>query len=135
MGGIVMSKILFYNYCLSVFFSNGKRDLFKKGTWFLFAHELFFISISFGAFLITRFDYRIPNGILLFLLLFIWYITFYGTRNWVLSQLEIECIDRQYNAMKPKTGTNTLIGFLLFAGSFFLQITIVILTFQGYLMR
>ena len=76
-----MNKILLYNYSLSFYFSRGKKELVQKGTWFLFANELFFVSVSFAMFLITRFDIKIPGAIILICYLFIWYSAFYGCKH------------------------------------------------------
>ncbi|MCG9881228.1 MAG: hypothetical protein MH472_11580 [Bacteroidia bacterium] len=127
-----MNKILLYNYSLSVYFSRGKKELVKKGTWFLFANELFFVSVSFAMFLITRFDIKIPGAIILISYLLIWYGAFYGIRNWVQTQLETKKIEGQYKALERKT-SKIFLGFLFFIGSFLLFLIVAISTFQGYL--
>ena len=127
-----MNKILLYNYSLSVYFSRGKKELVKKGTWFLFANELFFVSVSFAMFLITRFDIKIPGTIILIAYLLIWYGAFYGIRNWVQSQLETKKIEIKYKGLEQKA-SKTLLGFLFFIGSFLLFLIVAISTFQGYL--
>jgi hypothetical protein len=134
MEAVIMNKILLYNYSLSVYFSRGKKELIKNGTWFLFANELFFVSVSFAMFLITRFDIKIPGAIILIGYLLIWYLTFYGVKNWVQSQLEINNIESEYKALKQKS-SRTFLGFLFFVGSFFLFLVVAISTFQGYLNR
>jgi hypothetical protein len=131
---IIINKILLYNYSLSVYFSSGKKELIKKGTWFLLANELFFLSVSFAIYLITRFDVKMPGGIILVFYLLIWYATFYGTRNWVYSQLETKKIEVEYKLLKQK-GFKIFLGLLSFIGSFLLFLIVSILTFQGYLNR
>lgn len=128
-----MDKIVLLNYCLSAFLSRGKKDLIKNGTWFLFANELFFIVISLVVLVITRFDFRISNGVLLLLLITIWGISFYGTKDWLLSQIEKRKIDTQYKILQSKTASNTLMGSIIFVGSFLLFLFIIIKTFEGYL--
>jgi hypothetical protein len=127
-----MNKILLYNYSLSVYFSRGKNELVKKGTWFLFANELFFVSVSFAMFLITRFEIKIPGAIIFISYLLIWYGAFYGIRNWVQTQLETKKIEIQYKVLERKT-SKTFLGFLFFLGSFLLFLIVAISTFQGYL--
>lgn len=127
-----MNKILLYNYSLSVCFSRGKKELVQKGTWFLFANELFFVAVSFAMFLITRFDIKIPGAIILIFYLLIWYGAFYGIRNWVQTQLETKEIEVQYKALERKT-SKIVLGFLFFIGSFFIFLIVAIFTFQGYL--
>lgn len=129
----IINKIVLLNYCLSVFLSRGKRDLIKKGTWFLFANELFFIIISLIVLVITRFNFRISKGILFLLLIIIWSISFYGTKKWLISQIEKGKINNKYKALQPKTATSTLIGSLIFVGSFSLFLLVIIKTFEGYL--
>jgi len=129
----IMDKIVLLNYCLSAFLSRGKKDLIKNGTWFLFANELFFIVISLVVLVITRFDFRISNGVLLLLLITIWGISFYGTKDWLLSQIEKRKIDTQYKILQSKTASNTLMGSIIFVGSFLLFLFIIIKTFEGYL--
>jgi len=128
-----MNKIVLLNYCLSAFLSRGKKDLIKKGTWFLFANELFFTVISLVVLVITRFDFRISNGILLFLLIAIWGISFYGTKDWLISQIEKRKIDTKYKTLQFKTASNTLMGSIIFVGSFLLFLFVIIKAFEGYL--
>lgn len=128
-----MYKIVLLNYCLSAFLSRGKKDLIKNGTWFLFANELFFIVISLVVLVITRFDFRISNGVLLLLLITIWGISFYGTKDWLLSQIEKRKIDTKYKILQSKTASNTLMGSIIFVSSFLLFLFIIIKTFEGYL--
>ena len=129
----IMYKIVLLNYCLSAFLSRGKKDLIKNGTWFLFANELFFIVISLVVLVITRFDFRISNGVLLLLLITIWGISFYGTKDWLLSQIEKRKIDTKYKILQSKTASNTLMGSIIFVSSFLLFLFIIIKTFEGYL--
>jgi hypothetical protein len=129
---VIMNKILLYNYSLSVYFSRGKKELIKNGTWFLLANELFFVSVAFLMFLITRLDIKVPGAVILIFSLFIWYGTFYGVKNLVQSQLEAKQIEDKYKALKQK-GAKTFLGFLFFVGSFLLFLIVVISTFQGYL--
>ena len=127
-----MNKILLYNYSLSVYFSRGKKELFNKGTWYLLASELFCISISFAMFLLTRFDVKMPGAIILIFYLLIWYGTFYGTKNWVHSQLEKKQIGFKYKNISRIFLYRTA-GLLLYLGSFIFFLIVGISTFQGYL--
>jgi uncharacterized membrane protein len=129
---VIMNKILLYNYSLSVYFSRGKKNLIKRGTWFLLANELFFLSVSFVFFLITQFNIKMSREIIFIFYLLIWYFTFYGIKNWVYSQLETKKIDVEYKAIKQKA-LETFFGLLFFIGSFLTYLIIVILFFQGYL--
>lgn len=128
-----MNKIVLFNYCLSVFLSRGKKDVIKNGTWYLFASEIFNIVISLVVFVITRFDYRLSKGVLLLLLITIWAFSFYGTKNWLISQIEKRKIESKYKTLQLKTSINTLIGSILFLGSFLLFLFTIIKTFEGYL--
>ena len=129
-----MEKLLLYNYSLSVYFSRGQKDLFRKGTWFLFANELFFISVSLTMIIITRFNYKMPGWITLFLLFFIWYFIFYGTKKWLFSQIDTKGIEKIHQELGQTTFI-TFKGFFLFVGSFLFFCLIAIATFQGYLNR
>lgn len=128
-----MNKIVLFNYCLSVLLSRGQKNVIKNGTWYLLASELFNIVISLVVFVITRFDYRLSEWILLFLLITIWAISFYGTRNWLLSQIEKRKIEKKYKTLQPKTALNTLMGSIMFLGSFLLFLFTIFKTFEGYL--
>jgi len=126
-----MKKILVYNYCLSVFFARGKKELFKKGTWFLFANELFFLLVSLAMFVVTRLDFILSDTILLMFLLGIWAISFYVTKSWLMNQLDTNGIVKEYDSINHK-GLNASIGLILFVGSFIGFIIVGILTFEGY---
>ena len=127
-----MNKIFLYNYSLSVYFSRGKKELFQSGTWFLFATQLFCISVSLAMFFITRFDTKISGVIILILHLIIGYLSYYGTKKWLFSQLKKRGIEKQYKYIRKLT-LYRIIGLLLYFGSFFLFLIVAILTFQGYL--
>lgn len=128
-----MNKIVLLNYCLSVFLSRGKKDLIKNGTWFLFANELFFIAISLVVLILARFDFQLSKGILLFLLITIWGVSFYGTKSWLISRIEKGKIDTKYKYLQSKTALITLMGSIFFLGSFLLFLFTIIKTFEGYL--
>lgn len=128
---IVVKKVLIYNYSLSVFLSRGKKDIFRKGTWFLFANELFFVSISLAMFIVTRFDFILSDLILFTIFLTIWAASFYGTRNWLINQLQNKKIEKEYDDTENQTH-NVLMGLVLFVGSFIAFIVFGILTFEGY---
>ncbi len=132
MEALIMKKILLYNYCLSIYFSRGKKDLLKKGTWFLFSSELFCFSISIVIFLLSLISFKLSGWLILILLVVIWVITFYGSQNWLLSQLEKRKIEQAYTTIE-NVMLYRLIGLLLYFGSFFFFLIIGILTFQGYL--
>lgn len=128
-----MNKIIFLNYCLSVYLSRGRKDLIKKGTWFLFSNELFFIFVSLVVLILTRFEFRLSGGILLILLIMIWGISFYGTNSWIIGQIERSEIDRKYKILQPNAALITLIGAIFFLFCFFLFLFTIICTFEGYL--
>ena len=129
----IINKIVLLNYSLSAFLSRGKKDLIKNGTWFLFANELFFIAMSLVIFIITRFDYRLSKGLLLFLLIAIWGISFYGTKDWLISQIEKRKIDSKYKTLQTKAVSFTLIGSIIFVSSFLIFLFTIFKTFEGYL--
>ena len=128
-----MNRIILLNYCLSFFLSRGRKDLIKNGTWFLFANELFFILLSLIVLILTRFEFRLSKGILLFLLIAIWSISFYGTKSWLIGQIEKRGIVTKYKTLQPKAVLITLIGAVFFLSSFLLFLFTIIKTFEGYL--
>ena len=129
----IMNRIILLNYCLSFFLSRGRKDLIKNGTWFLFANELFFILLSLIVLILTRFEFRLSKGILLFLLIAIWSISFYGTKSWLIGQIEKRGIVTKYKTLQPKAVLITLIGAVFFLSSFLLFLFTIIKTFEGYL--
>lgn len=129
----IMNRIILLNYCLSFFLSRGKKDLIKNGTWFLFANELFFILLSLVVLILTRFEFRLSKGILLFLLIAIWGISFYGTKSWLIGQIEKKGIVTKYKTLQPKAALITLMGAMFFLSSFLLFLFTIIKTFEGYL--
>ncbi|MDP2723267.1 MAG: hypothetical protein Q8O72_10960 [Bacteroidales bacterium] len=132
MGGI-MKRIILLNYSLSIFLSRGRTDLVKNGTWFLFANELFFILLSLIVIILTRFEFRLSQGILLFLLIAIWGISFYGTRSWLIGQIAKKGIVTKYKTLQPKAALITVMGAMFFLSSFLLFLFTIIKTFEGYL--
>lgn len=128
-----MNRIIFLNYCLSFFLSRGKKDLIKNGTWFLFANELFFILLSLVALTLTRFEFKLSKEILLFLLIAIWGISFYGTKSWLISQIDKSGIVSKHKTMQPKAALITLMGAMFYFSSFLLFLFTIIKTFEGYL--
>lgn len=129
----IMNRIILLNYYLSVFLSRGKKDLIVTGTWYLFASELFNIAMTLVVSIVTRFDYRLSNGILIFLLITIWGISFYGTKNWLIGQIEKKVIVTKRKTLQPKAALIALIGALFFLSSFLLFLFTIIKTFEGYL--
>lgn len=129
----IMNRIILSNYCLSFFLSRGKKDLIKNGTWFLFANELFFILLSIVVLILTRFEFRLSKGILLFLLIAVWGISFYGTKSWLIGQIEKRGIVTKHKTLQPKAALITLMGAMFFLSSFLLFLFAIIKTFEGYL--
>jgi len=129
-----MNKILLYNFSLSVWFAGKKRNLFEKGTWFLFSYELFFITPSIVMFLLSLIEIRLSEWMLLLLLIFFWIIIFYGIRGWFMAQLKIRRIEEKYRTIE-KLWLYRLIGLLLYFGSPCFFIFSSILFFDEYLKR
>lgn len=120
-----------YNYSLSAYFARGQKERFEKGTWFLFANELFFILISLVMFIVTMLDFKLPNIILVILLLAVWSLSFYGIKNWLVNQVRVNNIAKEYS----RNTANVFIGLLIFVGSFFMFLVVGTITFEGYLLR
>ena len=83
--------------------------------------------------ILTRFEFRLSKGILLFLLIAIWSISFYGTKSWLIGQIEKKGIVTKYKTLQPKAVLITLIGAVFFLSSFLLFLFTIIKTFEGYL--
>lgn len=128
----ILNKMIVLNYCLSHFLSRGKKGIPKNGTWFLFANELFFILLSIMVLILTRFEFRFSKGMLLFLLLAIWSISFYGTKSWFIGQLEKREIEIKFRTIQHKK-LFTLMGAVIYLSSFLLFLVSIIFSFEGYL--
>lgn len=117
-----------------MFLARGKKVKINDATWFLFANELFYIAITLGVLILTRFEYRLSQGILLFLLIAIGSFSFYGTKSWLIGQIEKRRIGKKYKSLQPKTALFTFMGAMLLLGSYILCVFTIIKTFQGYLL-
>jgi len=62
----------------------------------------------------------------------IWAFSFYGTKKWLISQIEKRRIESKYKTLQLKTAINTLIGSILFLGSFLFFLFTILKTFEGY---
>jgi len=127
-----LNKILLLNYSLSVWLSRGKKDLFKNGTWYILASEIFFLNTALGLFVLSKIDYKVSNNILVFLYIIIWTFSFYGTKKWILNMLNN--IEKVYSTIKHKK-TIAVIGLLIYILSFGGFFIIAVLAFQGYLIK
>jgi hypothetical protein len=123
-----MKKIILYNYRLSVYFSRGRKNLVKNGTWFLFSSELFYLFVSLTMIILSVIPIKVSAWGLLFILILISYVTFFYLKPGIL--MKINEIERTKN---NSINGSCLIGLLLYFGSVFLFLIIGILTFEGYL--